>query len=404
MMKRFISLLMILIMISPPFVITSYSSSCFEQSLKSEEQNNSKEIQQNHVWPLNMGNPQRTGRSIYDTSQNKGGEKWKIFWDSSIWGSATIDKNGIIYVAVDFRGIYAIYSNGTIKWENDLKEFVPGEMNREYQAPTIAPDGTIYVGTTNYFYAFYPNGTLKWIANVSGNFWDNPVIDSQGTVYASTQEGIIYAIYSNGTTKWKRNIQDVPVGAIALDEDENIYFYGYYNDTLTCLNPDGSVKWVFEEINVYDGPVIGDEGTIYLSGDFLTAISPNGTLKWRFDLFDLNCFGYPSIAPDGTIILSGTTSYSSITPDGKKIFSGSPYEYEYVTALDPSDCSIIWRYTVGKDQDLNSVSHAVIGADGTIFISYTMLSNTLGYVCALSPDGTLKWKTQITSDIYPYTL
>ena len=354
-----------------------------------------------HIWPLNMCNPQRTGRSIYDTSQNNGDEKWKYFIDSSIWGAVSIDNEKIIYVAAPHDGLHAIYPNGTIKWKIDLKDIASGDMGWEYQAPTIAPDGTIYIGTQKSFYAFYPNGTLRWVSNIHGNFWSNPVIDSQGTVYTSTQEGIIYAIYSNGTTKWERNIQDAG-SDIALDKDENIYFYGYYNDSLTCLNPDGSVKWVFEEINVYDGPVVGDDGTIYLSGDDLTAIYPNGTLKWTLNLIDLNCYGYPSIAPDGTIILSGTTSYSSLAQNGIRFHSDPLIDYEHVTAVDPSDHSIKWQYALGKDKNLNDVSHTVIGADGTIFVTYTMLSDTLGYVCALSPDGTLKWKTQITSDIYPY--
>jgi len=332
----------------------------------------------NHVWPFQKCDSQRTGRSKFDTSQNKGIEKWKcLLIEGSIWGSVTIDEDSIIYVGTLHEEFYAIYPNGTIKWKIDLEGY-------EYQAPAIAPDGTIYVGTTNLFYAFNPNGTTKWIFNINENFFCEPIIDSNGTVYTASENGIVYAINPDGTLKWSYNALDY-IFCIALDKDENIYFCGSYSNLLTCLNPDGSVKWTYEKANMWAGPVIGDDGTIYIIPIYeLIALNPDGTVKWRvdFSLDDYDWNGYPSIAPDGTIIISG--------------------ESEYVTALDPSDGSIIWQYKLGKHKEMNGeVSDAAIGADGTIFVTYTMLE-TQGYMCALSPDGTLKWKTQITSDIYPY--
>ncbi len=318
---------------------------------------------------------QRTGRSTYDTSENDGTEKWKYFFESSVWGSISIDKKNIIYVGTPYEEYHALYPNGTNKWKKDL-------VGRDYQAPAIAPDGTIYFGTDDWFYALHPNGTKKWRFNISGNYFCEPVVDSNGTVYTATQDGYVYAIYSNGSLKWEYFVADY-VFYIALDHNENIYFNGCaYENKLFCLNPDGSVKWKYKEINIWGGPVIDDNGIIYIHSDELIALYPNGTEKWIIDLGDNDCYGYPSIAPDGTIILSG--------------YQG------YITALNPSDGSRIWQYILEPFLAIDEMSEASIGADGTIFVAYTYLNLNIGYMCAISNDGKLKWKKQITSDINPY--
>jgi len=366
--------MIILIMISPPFMVASNSSTCIKQPLKSTEQISSKEVQQNHVWPMEKNDAQRTGRSMYDSSQNKGGEKWKFFVEYECLEGVAIDKDDIVYVAAPLDGLYAIYPNGTVKWKYDFEGF-----DFEYQTPTIAPDGTIYIATSNdHVYAFYPNGTLKWVLNIGGNFFTTPAVDSQGTIYVSTQEGFMYAITTKGTIQWERNLSDW-ASDVALDAEENIYFYGAYNNSLTCLNPDGSIKWVHDNlVNILSGPVIGDDGSIYLVGPvgYLYAFYPNGTEKWEVDYGVW--LGSPSIAFDGTIICAG---------------------YIYVTALNPKDGSIVWRHKYGEEC-YGDVSAAAIGRDGTIYFAYDTYSDSLAFVCALNPDGSFKWETHLTADEY----
>ncbi len=200
-------------------------------------------------------------------------------------------------------------------------------------------------------------------------------------MYTATQDGYVYAINANGTLKWDYFAEDF-VFYIALDHNENVYFNGVYNNRLFCFSPDGNLKWTYNEVNIGGGPVIDDDGIIYIRSDELTALYPNGTVKWIVDFSDNDCYGYPSIAPDGTIILSGSR--------------------EYITALDPSDGSRIWQYTLEPYLAIEEMSEASIGADGTIFVAYTFLNLPIGYMCAISNDGMLKWKKQITSDINPY--
>jgi len=316
-----------------------------------------------------------TGRSPYDTSQNKGGEKWKYFIDSSLWGSVAIDKDGIIYVGSSFRGLHAVYPDGTKKWRINLD-------GGEYQTPTIAPDGTIYVGTMDWFYAFYPNGTLKWIFNIKANYFCEPAVDSNGTVYVGTQDGIVYAIYSNGTLKWEYEVLDY-IFSIALDKNENIYFCGPYTNSLFCINPNGTLKWRYKKFDFNHGPVIGEDGIIYVVPiHWLVALYPNGTVKWIVDYLENDWYGFPSIAPDGTIILSG--------------------DDEYITALNPDDGSVIWQYKIGEWPLIGKVSTAAIGDDGSIYFAYDAYSDSIAFLVALDQDGNLKWETSLTTDVHPY--
>jgi outer membrane protein assembly factor BamB len=323
-----------------------------------------------HQWPMFKHDPRHKGLSEYDTYDNPGVEKWKYFVEHSLHYTAVIDKDGILYIGDAFNGLYAVYPDGTMKWKIKIPTYFPHEL-------LIGQDGTIYVGTDDRFYAYYSNGTLKWILN-SGEklFTGYPTIDSNGDVYVGTDDGYLYAVFPNSTIKWEYKINSW-VAAPALDNQGNIYFTSG-NGRLYCLNPDGTLKWNTEHLSAFQyGPVIGDDGTIYALPhiEYLYAFNPDGTLKWcRKDLPD--AAGQVSIAPDGTLIICG--------------------QYENVVAIDPSDGDILWNYKVKDIGVSDDMTGAAIGSDGTIFFAYPKC------MCALNPDGSLKWKEHLSTDYFPY--
>jgi outer membrane protein assembly factor BamB len=259
-----------------------------------------------------------------------------------------------------------------MKWKIKLPSTHPHEL-------LIGGDGTIYVGTNYHFCAYYPNGTMKWVLNTGEEqqFTGYPVIDSNGIVYVGTAsaDGYFYAIYPNGTIKWEYKINS-SVAAPALDNQGNIYFTSL-NGRLYCLNPDGTLKWNTEKLSAFQyGPVIGNDGTIYALPhmDVLYAFNPDGTMKWRKQLSD--AAGQVSIAPDGTLIVCGL--------------------YDDVISIDPSNGDVIWTYRV-KDKNADDwLTGAAIGSDGTIYFAYPKC------LCALNPDGSLKWKEHLSTDYFPY--
>lgn len=327
------------------------------------------------VWPMRGHDAQNTGQSEFVASQNEGYEKWKYFVQYGLEEKTpVIDGNGTIYIAADmFNGLFAIYPNGTIKWYTGM------EADWICQ-PIIGLDGTIYVGNADGFYAFYENnGTLRWTAPIEDDAYGPPVMSPEGTLYVGAADYYLYAISPNGTIQWNYYVGYSNI-CPALDTKGNIYFTAHYSGYLYCLNPNGMLRWTFKIYSdTYDAPLISDDGTIYVTtGSYVYAINSDGTLKWQ-TFIDIIGYG-PSLSPDGTIV------YSSM---GKDVFG-----------LDPVDGHIQWQYQLNFNP--TDKSRPAISSDGIIFFAYTDESGYNVYLSALNPDGSLKWTTSVTSDIYPY--
>lgn len=136
----------------------------------------------------------------------------------------------------------------------------------------------------------------------------------------------------------------------------------------------GAEIWRFQCDWVDGGPVIAQDGTIYF-GDksypqYLYALYPNGTLKWRYQLLNIWVWSTPAVAEDGTVYVGD--------------FEGNFY------AID-SDGNLSWIYHI-PDPGGNSIgSSPAIAPDGTIYFG-AMMSGHNGYIYALNPDGTVKWR------------
>ena len=119
---------------------------------------------------------------------------------------------------------------------------------------------------------------------------------------------------------------------------------------------------------------IGDDGTLYFTSwdHYFYAVCPNGTLKWKVDLGD-STISSPAIEKNGTVYVGGSNYLYAINKYGV----------------------VIWKAYIGD----SVISSPVVASDGTIYIgadSYNMGSP--GILCAVSPDGTVKWKFQIYGD------
>ncbi|GGE64627.1 PQQ-binding-like beta-propeller repeat protein [Priestia taiwanensis] len=69
-----------------------------------------------------------------------GSIKWKKK-EKALFGTSVIDKNGIVYFAPERKGILALNSDGSLKWENPID----GHINTAADSNiTIGKDGTIY--------------------------------------------------------------------------------------------------------------------------------------------------------------------------------------------------------------------------------------------------------------------
>lgn len=325
------------------------------------------------VWPTFQYNFQRTGENPYDTSQNKGTVKWMY----RVLGSGTlaIGSDGTIYVGTSDYYLYAFNPDGTVKWQYDLG----GPVNLD--GPTIGNDGTIYI---NGYYgydrgclnAINPDGTLKWQYPLGYDPNIVPAIGSDGTIYTAYTDNYYFglvAVNPDGTLKWQFKTGSSSttdfriVSSISIDSNGTIYFVTG-NGTLYAVNSNGVLKWSFY-LNYYvnslpaSTPTIGKDGTIYVGSDDnnLYAINPDGTVKWKF-LTGGYVRSTPTIGNDGTIYVGD--------------------EDKYLYAINPNG-TLKWKYLT--DYPGSSTSTVTVDSNGIIYYA------PAAWLYALNSDGTLRW-------------
>ncbi|MFA5416236.1 MAG: PKD domain-containing protein, partial [Methanoregula sp.] len=281
--------------------------------------------------------------------------------------------------------------------------------------PVIGTDGTVYAATSGgRLYAIIP-GTTTATYNKTGVFssgYYQPsgyqarhavAIGSNGVMYFGGQLGYIYAIdTSTNTLKWTSP-------QLPIDGGAYVYFWGaptigsdgtiYVGSAVTtALNPtDGSIKWQYP-VPYKGAPAIGSDGTIYVSfygNNTVVAINPNGTLKWSASSGGSGSIrASVALGPDGT--LYGVSSDNNLTawnPDGTLKWSNATAgNIGGTPAIGPDGTIYVSSYQDAGYGDTGATP--TIGADGTIY------APNVNTVYAWNPDGTLKWTWTTGSSLY----
>jgi outer membrane protein assembly factor BamB len=163
-----------------------------------------------------------------------GSLKWRYQTSGGLWCSPTIGADGTIYVGTDDYYLFAITSSG----------------NTILTHTTLSADIVI----------LYASGSLKWTYQTNGAVRSSPAIGSDGTIYVGSYDSYLYAFTSSGNM--------MP------------------SHTTTCadiviLYVSGSVKWSYHTGGgIHSSPALGSDGTIYVgSGDYnLYAFTSSGNV------------------------------------------------------------------------------------------------------------------------------
>lgn len=140
-----------------------------------------------------------------------------------------------------------------------------------FSSPTLAPDGTVFVGSNDHFlYAVNPNGSLKW------SFETGDWVDSTPTIVAGTNDGdytlifgswdnFVYALDAAGEQLWAYETGSSIVASVVVHGDIVVacsidgYCYGIN------LN-DGSHAWEYlVDSEIQSSPVVDENGAVYLA-------------------------------------------------------------------------------------------------------------------------------------------
>jgi len=217
-----------------------------------------------------------------------------------------------------------------------------------------------------------PNALSEtWAFRPGRAFVAQPVLGSDGTIYAPSPTGSFWAVNPDGTERWR--VDDITSRATAaVADDGTIYTLGRGSSNLVALDPTGDIRW---EVNLGDrsnlSPAVGPDGTIYIaaSNGIARAINPDGTEKWSLEI------------PDAGFVVGGATT----TIDGSTVLLGLGFASGgggRVVAIAAADGTIQWE--TGIPGDLLAYTPSV-ASDGSIYVS------SAAAVAALEADGTLRW-------------
>jgi outer membrane protein assembly factor BamB len=119
-----------------------------------------------------------------------------------------VGENGLVYQTfLDDSHLYAIDAKtGSAVWATDLADPCVATWDRDllgmesWSEPVVGPDGTIYAGLDDPFVrAVDPNGgRIKWVAQLGSARSFTLAVDSQGYLYAASDDGCLYVVDDQG--------------------------------------------------------------------------------------------------------------------------------------------------------------------------------------------------------------
>lgn len=280
---------------------------------------------------------------------------WTAMVDGGVPYSPAISADGgsIFFSSNDASYVYALSAvGGYLQWSYKTKDTY-------LASPTVGNDGRVYISAEEDLYALSPTGSLLWsfssdVANVC-YFRSSPAVAANGQLYvgcigASGGTNTLYSLSSAGTQQWTFVANDGFASAPTLGLDGTVYV-SCVDSSLYALAPGGTLIWSFNatddrtDNSFASGPALGTNGLVYvgsLSGE-IYGINANGTLPpvWKSDACEYPLYSAPIVGADGTV-------------------------YVCTTALNGSTGEAIWNYAPVQ----TTYGSAVIGRDGTLFVSY----------------------------------
>ncbi len=362
---------------------------------------------------------------------------WEYATGGVIYSSATLGRDGTVYIGSGDNKVYALDSSGNEKWTftaGDWVDAVPalsadesvvyiGSWDNKLYAldaqtgvekwsyttgnyivasASVARDGTIYFGSNdNFFYALNPDGTLKWEYFLEGSetaeIQSSPAIAEDGTIYFGAKDGNFYALNPDGTPKWANpdgsanpyqvqaesggNGEVAIISSPAIDDDGNLYF-GAGSGTFHSLDPDGNLRWTHRLLDVSaddeaidSPPAIGPDGNVYYATreGYLIALDSAGVELWSVYVGDV-FYSAPTIDEEGIIYIP--SFFGNVDNNGtSEAVSG-------ITAVDSSG-TILWEYAliygyIDSSMSLDDAGHLYLGAsDGAVVAFDTGSGNAL---------------------------
>lgn len=269
-----------------------------------------------------------TARSGLFAISPEGEILWSYGTPAGVLGTPAIGDDGTIYFgSLTDGGLTALGSDRTVLWQ--LPSL--GSIN---SAPAIGPDGTIYVAGGHYVHAVDPDGEVLWSYESEGTFnYASPSVANDGTLYVGGTDELLHAINADGSGRWTFKAGDPIQSSPSIGTDGTIYF-GSHDERLYAVNPDGTQRWRSDRLNktISSSPSIAEDGTIYVGADGLFAFDPSGSMRWRYEPRGV-VVTTPILGADGSVYVVSAGRIHALDAQGALFWD---YDTDYSTLGSPA--------------------------------------------------------------------
>jgi len=279
-------------------------------------------------WPRDHGDAQSTGRNKYP-GPITGSVGWSIDTVSLNCG-ISMGEDASIYFSTcqyDYKSrLYKVSLQGEIIWSFDT-----GKTISNNTTPMVTNDGTIIAsnGLGGIIFAINSDGSLKWRYDIKEWIQHRGInIGKDGTIYVVDVKKTLYAINQTGNLLWTLSLEDVNnhgCQGISFSPDGNtLYIRGMYTALIAVDINTKSIKWTFGDKEMSGGstPVVNSDGQVFILGiplesdglqASLTALNSTGEIEWRYffgELKDVVTYYAPTIDKQGNIFFAHDSLYA----------------------------------------------------------------------------------------------
>ncbi|MBZ0198291.1 MAG: PQQ-binding-like beta-propeller repeat protein [Ignavibacteriaceae bacterium] len=294
-------------------------------------------------WSIHHGDAQFTGRSKY-AGPLLGQIEWKIeipttnlshdsFLSPIVGNDSTIYFISYKDIASPGSFLYAINSDGTIKWTHPIES--PSQKNSS--PPIISSDGVIYIADWgSNLTAVNIDGTVKWTKILSSPIRSMMNLDKDGNLYGFAGDGTLHCFDKDGIEKWGLSLDDFGSSSSAVvfsPDGETMYVTA---KKLYAVTRTGQIKWAYDQFGAHNWestPLVNTQGDIFLLEGF-AIVSASGVLKkyLQADSSFIPDYIDPTVDKTGNIYIGGANRLISFDYEGELRWSKN-YNVQHAQSL-----------------------------------------------------------------------
>lgn len=222
-----------------------------------------------------------------------GAELWSFHTGGPIVNAAALSADGTAYVKSSDGQLYAISADGSLRWSRAVGE--------SEASPKIAGDGTVYVGGSDsggpggsarhYVAAYRPNGTRVGRGLVDGRVTTAPSLAVDGTVWVGTAAGTLYKMSPDLATATAYPLTPgaaLGSGLALADDGEGTVLVPSTNGSLLAWSSvHETVRWTFTAGDaIHAAPALGANGQVFVGsrdGKVYALRLSDGSTVWESD-------------------------------------------------------------------------------------------------------------------------